>query len=222
MNKFTLFHTKVLVTNDTDTAVEVFVTFAKSTSGLDGNNNITVDDFSFLTKVNSLKGKFILDSKSTQLFNCQTKSFFADISFYINHQCPVPGADFHHGKDGTNLARFQLQAYPQDMCLESFYLDCSKGINSYMVINAHPDGYANDSNWSYNGSGDPTIFTIYNKGLQENTGNPGVLYVNSPDCPSLPVSPQPQENTMWPISRMGTGSLVQLFLKTSAPSAKKD
>lgn len=211
-------YTKLSVTNNTDEAVEVFVTFAA-----DNSKNkccptpATVSDFSVLTVVNSLRGKFTLGAKQTQVFDPQGKCFSGNVGFYIEPQCPVAGADFHHGKDGTNIAEFTLN--PNEGCDEAFDISCVNGVNCYMEMKV-----AEGQGWHYGPNNTP-ITTIYNRALQENQGNPGVFPVNCTDCirlvgdapcPTLPVGPA-QTERICNIQRSQRGGTVEVILATPTP-----
>jgi hypothetical protein len=208
-------YTKLSVTNDTDSDVEVYVTFAAS-----NNANkccptpATVSDFKSLTKVNDLRGKFTLAAKSTQVFDPKGQCFSGNIGFYIVPQCPVEGADFHHGKFGTNIAEFTLN--PNEPCFEAFDISCVNGVNCYMMMKVDKG-----LGWHYGPNNTP-IETIYNRALQENEGNPGVFPVNCTDCiqlvgnkpcPTLPVGPA-QKERICNIQRSGRGGTVQVILAT--------
>ena len=212
-------YTTLSVTNNTGDAVECFVTFAANNP----DNKCcptpaSVDDFPFLIKVNDLRGKFLLPIHGTQEFDPEGKCFSGNIGFYIEPQCPVEGADFHHGKDGTNIAEFTLN--PNEGCDEAFDISCVNGVNCYMSMNV--DSHLG---WNYGPEHTP-IETIYNKALQENKGNPGVFPVNCTDCirlvgdapcPTLPVGPA-QEDRICNIQRTERGGEVRILLNTPEPA----
>ena len=206
-------YTKLSVYNGSDEAVEVYVTFAaNNANNLCCPSPATVGDFPFLTKVNNLRGKFTLGSKQTQVFDPQGMCFSGNVGFYIEPQCPVPGADFHHGAQGTNIAEFTLN--PSSACDEAFDISCVNGINCFIGMEVDPN-----LGWHYGPNNTP-ITTIYNKGLQENSGNPGVYPVNCtdcirlvgvPPCPSLPTGPA-QTERICNIQRSQRGGTVQVKL----------
>ncbi|MEO9966344.1 MAG: hypothetical protein ABJF11_11180 [Reichenbachiella sp.] len=212
-------NTKLSVTNNTDEPVEVFVTFAA-----DNHANkccpspVGVEAFDILTKTNSLRGKFTLASKQTQEFDPKGQCFSGNIGFYIEPQCPVSGADFHHGEFGTNIAEFTLN--PNQGCDEAFDISCVNGVNCFMEMKVE-DGMG----WHY-GPNQTLISKIYNRALQENEGNPGVFPVNCTDCirlvgnapcPSLPIGPA-QKERICNIQRTQRGGTVQVILQTPVPS----
>ncbi|WP_103864665.1 hypothetical protein [Aquimarina sp. I32.4] len=208
-------YTKLTVTNQTDAAVEVFVTFAaKNSTNQCCPIPVSVDDFSFLEKVNSLRGKFILEKKKSQEFDPKGQCFSGNIGFYIEPQCPVPNASFHMGKTGTNIAEFTLN--PLEPCFEAFDISCVNGVNCYMMMKVDKD-----LGWNYGPVKTP-IDTIYNRGLQENKGNPGVYPVNctdciqligNPPCPSLPTGPA-QTERICNVQRSERGGSVEVLLVT--------
>lgn len=206
-------YTKLSVYNGSDEAVEVYVTFAAANSkNLCCSTPATVSDFPVLTKVNDLRGKFMLGSKQTQVLDPQGKCFSGNVGFYIEPQCPVSGADFHHGAQGTNIAEFTLN--PSSACDEAFDISCVNGINCFIGMEVEPN-----LGWHYGPNNTP-ITSIYNKGLQENSGNPGVYPVNctdcirlvgNPPCPSLPTGPA-QTERICNIQRSERGGTVQIKL----------
>lgn len=208
-------YTKLTVTNDTSEAVEVYVTFAAQNSANKCcPSPAGVSDFGFLTKVNDLRGKFTLPSKQTKEFDPHGKCFSGNIGFYIEPRCPVAGADFNHGKEGTSIAEFTLN--PCEPCYEAFDISCVNGVNCFMQMKV-------DKNlgWSYGPNNTP-IETIYNRALGENSGNPGVYPVNctdcihlvgNPPCPDLPIGPA-QSERICNVQRPGRGGVLQVILAT--------
>ena len=207
-------YTTLSVKNDTKEAVEVFVTFAA-----DNPDNkccpspVSVGDFSFLKKLNDLRGVFTLGAGESKTFDPDGQCFSGNIGFFIEPQCPVEGADFHHGKQGTNIAEFTLN--PNAGCFEAFDISCVNGINCFMVMKADGQG------WHYGPNNTP-ISEIYNKGLRENQGNPGVFPVNCTDCiqlvgdkpcPVLPIGPA-QTERICNIQRGERGGNVEVILTT--------
>ncbi|MEE9407052.1 MAG: hypothetical protein V3V28_03140 [Polaribacter sp.] len=208
-------YTKLSVKNETKEAVEVFVTFAA-----DNNANkccpspAAISDFPVLTKVNKLRGKFTLAAGATQVFDSKGACFSGNIGFYIEPQCPVKSADFHHGKTGTNIAEFTLN--PNTPCFEAYDISCVNGVNCFMMMKVEAG-----LGWHYGPKNTP-IETIYNKSLQENKGNPGVFPVNCTDCiqlvgdkpcPVLPLGPA-QTERICNIQRSERGGTVQIILAT--------
>ncbi len=207
-------YTKLSVTNNTDHEVDVYVTFAAANSANKCcPSPAKVADFSFLTKVNDLMGTFKLGAKQTQVFDPSGQCFSGNIGFYIEPQCPVSGADFHHGKFGTNIAEFTLN--PNTPCAEAIDISCVNGVNCFMQMKV-------DSNdWSYGPKNTP-IAKIFNRAMGENQGNPGVYPVNCTDCvrlvgnapcPSLPVGPAQLER-ICNVQRYGKGGVVEVTLET--------
>jgi len=212
-------YTKLSVNNETKKAVEVFVTFAA-----DNKANkccpspASVGDFSILTKVNDLRGKFILGAGATQLFDSNGACFSGNIGFYIEPKCPVSGADFNNGKQGTSIAEFTLN--PNEPCFEAFDISCVNGVNCFIEMKV-----GKGLGWNYGPDKTP-IETIYNKGLGENSGNPGVYPVNctdciqlvgAPPCPSLPQGPA-QTKRICNVQRSERGGTVQVILTDSQPA----
>ena len=131
-------YTTLSVTNQTKEAVDVFVTFAAANAANKCcPSPAKVADFSFLTEVNALMGKFTLAANSTQEFDSNGDCFSGNICFYIEPQCPVEGADFHHGAQGTSIAEFTLN--PNDGCDEAFDISCVNGVNSYIQMKVGKD-----------------------------------------------------------------------------------
>lgn len=208
-------YTKLSVTNNTDKAVDVFVTFAAANP----DNKCcptpaTVSDFSVLTKVNKLMGTFKLGANQTQDFDPEGKCFSGNVSFYIEPQCPVSGADFHHGKTGTNIAEFTLN--PTKGCYEAIDISCVNGVNCFILMKV-----GEGLGWNY-GPEKTAISTIYNRALGENQGNPGVYPVNctdcvrlvgNPPCPTLPVGPA-QVERICNVQRSERGGIVEVSLET--------
>ncbi|MEC7754700.1 hypothetical protein [Roseivirga sp. UBA1976] len=211
-------YTQLSVYNGSDEAVEVYVTFAAQNS----QNKCCptpcgLSDFPFLTKVNQLMGKFTLDSKATQNFDPKGKCFSGNIGFYIEPQCPVPDAGFHHGETGTNIAEFTLN--PNIPCAEAIDISCVNGVNCFIEMKVDAD-----AGWAYGPDNTP-ITTIYNRGLQENSGNPGVYPVNCTDCirlvgakpcPTLPLGPA-QTERICNVQRSERGGTVQVNLVVPVP-----
>ncbi|WP_448700653.1 hypothetical protein ACFGVR_01525 [Mucilaginibacter sp. AW1-3] len=206
-------YTKLVVANDKNTWVDVYVTFAAQNS----KNNCCaapagVADFSFLTKVQPLMGKFKLGPKSSQVFDPKGKCFSGNICFYIEPQCPVKGADFNRGQYGTSIAEFTLN--PTKGCYETIDISCVNGVNSFIKMIMQANG-----GWVY-GPNNTAIDTIYNKGLKENAGLPGVYPVNcttctatpNAPCPSLPLGPA-QSTPICNVQRSGNGGLVRVVLQ---------
>lgn len=210
-------NTKLLVTNNKNTWVEVYVTFAAQNAK---NKCCAVpaglSDFSFLTKVQPLMGKFRLGPKSSQVFDPKGKCFSGNICFYIEPQCPVAGADFNHGKDGTSIAEFTLN--PSATCYETIDISCVNGVNSFIKLITEAKG-----GWVYGPNNTP-ITTIYNKGLKDNAGLPGVYPVNcttctgtaNAPCPSLPLGPV-QSQAICNVQRSGSGGIVRVILQNAVP-----
>ena len=208
-------YTKLSVKNDTKDDVEVFVTFAADNPGNTCcPSPVKVSDFSFLKKVNNLRGKFILPAGKEKTFDPKGACFSGNIGFYIEPQCAVKGADFNYGEYGTNIAEFTLN--PNTPCFEAFDISCVNGVNCYMMMKVDKG-----LGWNYGPNKTP-IETIYNKGLQENSGNPGVYPVNctdciqlvgAPPCPSLPQGPA-QKERICNVQRSERGGTVQVLLAT--------
>ncbi len=206
-------YTNLVVTNDKNVSVEVYVTFAAK-----NNKNkccaipAGLSDFSFLTKVQPLMGKFKLGPKSSRVFDPKGKCFSGNICFYIEPQCPIKGADFNHGKYGTSIAEFTLN--PNKGCDETIDISCVNGVNSFIkLITKGKIG------WVY-GPNNTAIDTIYNKGLKENAGLPGVYPVNcttctgtaNAPCPALPLGPV-QSQPICNVQRLGSGGTVSVILQ---------
>lgn len=208
-------YTTMVVSNSTDAPVEVFVTFAaQNPTNTCCPTPVGVSDFPFLTPMANqpLRGKFTLGAKEKQVFDSKGQCFSGNFGFYIEPQCPVPGASFNNGKDGTSIAEFTLN--PGAPCAEAFDISCVNGVNCYMTMTV-----AGGEGWYY-GPDQTPIETIYNKGLQENAGLPGVYPVNCTDCirlvgdkpcESLPLGP-PQTERICNIQRSGRGGIVTINL----------
>lgn len=208
-------YTKMVVSNNTDAPVEVFLTFAaQNAANKCCPTPIGVSDFDFLEEIPNqpLRGKFTLGAKEAQLFDSKGQCFSGNFGFYIEPQCPVKDADFNHGKQGTSIAEFTLN--PASACAEAFDISCVNGVNCYMTMSVD-----NGEGWYY-GPDQTPIETIYNKGLQENAGLPGVYPVNCTDCiqlvgdkpcSSLPLGP-PQKERICNIQRSERGGIVTLAL----------
>lgn len=212
-------YTKLSVNNQTKDAVEVFVTFAAdNTANKCCPSPAKVSDFTFLQKVNNLRGKFTLNAGETKLFDTNGACFSGNIGFYLEPRCPVDGADFKDGKYGTNIAEFTLN--PNDPCFEAFDISCVNGVNCFIEMKVDQG-----LGWNYGPNKTP-IETIYNKGLQENSGNPGVYPVNctdciqlvgAPPCPSLPQGPA-QSERICNVQRSERGGTVQVILTAPQPA----
>ncbi len=212
-------YTKLSVTNQKNEAVEVYVTFAASNpANTCCGSPATVSDFSKLTQVNNLMGKFTLAAKSTHEFDPKGKCFSGNICFYIEPQCPVKGVDFNNGEQGTSIAEFTLN--PSESCDEAFDISCVNGVNSFITMKVDKDG-----GWNY-GPDKKSIDMIYNKGLGLNSGNPGVFPVNCTDCiqlvgnkpcPTLPVGPA-QTERICNVQRSGRGGVLQVILTDPQPA----
>ncbi|NVK09689.1 hypothetical protein [Tenacibaculum sp.] len=206
-------YTTLSVTNQTPKPVEVYVTFAASNSANKCcPSPVGVSDFGFLTSVNKLMGKFELGAGETQEFDPKGECFSGNICFYIEPQCPVEGADFNHGKEGTSIAEFTLN--PNTPCAEAFDISCVNGVNSFIAMEVDKDG-----GWNYGPNKTP-IARIFNKELQQNSGNPGVFPVNCTDCiqlvgnkpcPVLPTGPA-QTERICNIQRSGRGGTLKVIL----------
>ncbi|MEO8887127.1 MAG: hypothetical protein ABI367_13770 [Mucilaginibacter sp.] len=214
-------NTKLLVTNDKNTWVEVYITFAaQNKKNQCCATPAGLADFKFLKTVAPLMGKFKLGPKSSQVFDAKGKCFSGNICFYIAPQCPVKGADFNHGKNGTSIAEFTLN--PSKTCQETFDISCVNGVNSFIkVITASTAG------WVYGPNNTP-IDTVYNKDLQQNAGLPGVYPVNcttctgtaNAPCPSLPKGPV-QKQAICNVQRSGRGGLVRVILQNPMPASSR-
>jgi len=212
-------YTKLSVTNTTPDAVEVYVTFAAQNSANQCcPTPVGVSSFGFLTQVNNLRGKFTLAPNATQEFDPQGACFSGNIGFYIEPQCPVPGADFHHGGQGTSIAEFTLN--PNTPCYEAFDISCVNGVNCFIEMKADKE-----QGWTYGPNNTP-VDHIYNRALQENAGNPGVYPVNCTDCirlvgdapcPDLPIGPA-QSERICNVQRSGRGGVVQVILANPQPA----
>ncbi|MBP0018583.1 MAG: hypothetical protein J7647_13695 [Cyanobacteria bacterium SBLK] len=183
---------KLTVQNATKEEVTVFLTFG--VSGPVCPTPASVDDFPILSSIpgNPLQGKFSLAAGATQEFDPKGKCFTGNVGFFIAPQCPIAGADFHLGKEGTNIGEFTLNVTKGE---EAFDISCVNGVNCWMKMSVTGTG------WSY-GSNNTPINSIENKALQHNQGNPGVYPVNCTDCirllgaspcPSLPIGPAQTE-----------------------------
>ncbi len=217
-------YTKLIVTNDKPEDVEVYVIFAAANPDNQcAPTPATVEDFSkILTKVNDLMGKFTLGANSSQEFDPQGKCFSGAIGFYIEPQCPVEGANFNGGAQGTSIAEFTLN--PTAGCDEAFDISCVNGVNCFIQMSVDET-----SDWHF-GPNNTSIGTIgnkiYNKGLQLNAGNPGVFpvnctdcirLVNQPPCPTLPIGPA-QEERICNIQRSGRGGVLTVTLTDPQPA----
>lgn len=205
-------YTKLSVTNNKNHSVEVYVTFAAQNP----QNKCcavpaSLSDFKFLKPVHKLMGKFKLGAGSTQVFDPKGKCFSGNFCFYIEPQCPVKGADFNHGKNGTSIAEFTLN--PNKGCAEAIDISCVNGVNSFIKLITAPKG-----GWAYGPKSTP-ISTIYNKGLKENAGLPGVYPVNcttctgtsNAPCSTLPLGP-PQTKAICNVQRSTKGGTVKVIL----------
>ncbi|CAM1345360.1 hypothetical protein [Tenacibaculum amylolyticum] len=211
-------YTKLSVENQTKESVDVYVTFAASNpKNTCCGSPATVGDFPVLTEVNKLMGKFSLAAGAVQEFDPQGNCFSGNICFYIEPQCPVKGASFNKGAEGTSIAEFTLN--PSSGCDEAFDISCVNGVNSFIQIKADGEG------WNYGPNKTP-ISTIYNKGLGLNSGNPGVFPVNCTDCirlvgdapcPTLPVGPA-QTERICNIQRTQRGGTVNVILTDAEPA----
>ncbi|WP_143569811.1 glycoside hydrolase 64/thaumatin family protein [Tenacibaculum agarivorans] len=212
-------YTKLSVTNTKKEAVEVYLTFAAANpSNTCCGSPATVSDFDNLEKVNDLMGKFTLGANSTYEFDPKGKCFSGNVCFYIEPQCPVPGASFNGGAEGTSIAEFTLN--PSSGCDEAFDISCVNGVNSFIQMKVDKDG-----GWTY-GPEKKAIDSIYNKALGLNSGNPGVFPVNCTDCirlvgdkpcPTLPVGPA-QTERICNIQRTGRGGVLQVILTEVEPA----
>jgi len=208
-------YTKMIVSNATDAPVEVFVTFAaQNAANKCCPTPLGVSDFSFLEPMEHqpLRGKFTLKAKEEMLFDPEGKCFSGNFGFYIEPQCPVANADFNHGKQGTSIAEFTLN--PNSPCAEAFDISCVNGVNCYLEMSVEEG-----QGWYY-GPDKTSVTSIYNKGLQENAGLPGVYPVNCTDCiqlvgtapcSSLPTGPA-QKERICNIERPGRGGIVTVTL----------
>ncbi|GEM_PF-6965597 len=207
-------YTKFKINNRTANAVEVFVTFSKDDPEYKCRPTcLKVSDFSFLKKTGDLEGMFVLGGSNSQLFDPKGKALVAYFNFYIPQRCPVPNATFSHGKYGTNTPGIEINPFPG--CFELYGIDCSHGINSY--VRMYSDQPAN---WTCGLDNIPVPY-IFNKPLQQNSGNPGVIPVNcndctgvtgNPPCPSLPIGPAQTEENFCTVLRSGRGGTVNLDL----------
>ena len=210
--------TKLAVHNATNKAVTVYLTFG--VSGPVCPNPVGVGDFPILSHVpnSPLRGTFTLAADATQNFDPKGRCFTGNVGFFIAPQCPVAGADFNHGKEGTNIGEFTLNVTKGD---EAFDISCVNGVNCWMNMSVTGSG------WS-DGVNNTSINSIENKALQKNQGNPGVYPVNctdciqlvgNPPCPSLPVGP-PQTKRICNIQRavrVGSNDTLTITLKEGTP-----
>jgi hypothetical protein len=214
-------YTTVLVRNTTNAPVEVFLTFAaQNAANKCCPTPVGVSDFPILEPMANqpLRGKFTLPAHGEQLFDSKGQCFSGNFGFYIEPQCPVPGADFNNGKDGTSIAEFTFN--PASTCAEAFDISCVNGVNCFLEISVE-DGQG----WYY-GPNETPITKIYNRGLQENKGLPGVYPVNctdcirlvgEPPCSSLPIGPA-QDERICNIQRPGRGGVVTITLVDVEPA----
>lgn len=206
-------YTSLTVKNTTNEKVDVYVTFAdKNPESTCCPNPLEVSDFPFLEKLSNLKGKFTLNPSESKDFDPKGGCFSGNIGFYIEPQCPVKNADFHHGKEGTNIAEFTLN--PENKCPEAFDISCVNGVNCFIEMSAEEN-----QGWTYGPKNTP-ISKIQNKALQKNSGNPGVYpvnctdcigLINEPPCPSLPIGPA-QNERICNIQRPGRGGTLHIKL----------
>ncbi|MDF5733748.1 MAG: hypothetical protein PUP92_38700 [Rhizonema sp. PD38] len=100
--------TKLAIHNAAKNAVKVFLTFGAS--GPVCSNPVGVGDFPILSHIpnSPLQGTFTLEAGATHQFDPKGRCFTGNVGFFILPQCPVAGADFHHGKEGTNIGEFTL------------------------------------------------------------------------------------------------------------------
>lgn len=208
-------YTQMLVHNDTNAPVEVFLTFAaQNAANKCCPSPVGLSDFPFLTPTPNqpLRGSFMLGPNEQQIFDSNGQCFSGNFGFYIEPQCPVPGADFNNGKDGTSIAEFTLN--PASPCAEAFDISCVNGVNCYLEMSVEAG-----QGWYYGPNNTP-ITKIFNKGLQENAGLPGVYPVNCTDCirlvgdapcSSLPIGP-PQKERICNIQRPERGGIVTIKL----------
>lgn len=208
-------YTTMSVTNKTKEPVLVYLTFAaQNAANLCCPTPLGVSDFNFLTPSahNALRGSFELAAGATQDFDPQGQCFSGNFGFYIEPQCPVTGADFHHGAQGTNIAEFTIN--PASTCAEAFDISCVNGINCFIQMKVEAG-----LGWAYGPNNTP-IDTIYNRALQENSGNPGVYPVNCTDCIQLvgdapcsilPIGPA-QTERICNIQRSERGGNIQVIL----------
>ena len=222
-------YTLLKVTNQESSPVVVYVTFAaQNPSNECCPSPVGVSNFPFLTQVdgNSLMGYFTLDAQSSQILDSDGQCLSGNICFYIMPQCPVEGADFNNGEFGTSIAEFTLN--PNENCAEAFDISCVNGVNSFIVMKTDPN-----SGWQYGPNNTPLSTVnneIYNRGLQDNTGLPGVYPVNCTDCiqlvgtkpcPTLPIGP-PQNERICNIQRNSTdgvfGGMLEVILTQPIPA----
>ncbi len=208
-------YTKMIVSNNTKESVEVFLTFAaQNAANKCCPSPVGLSDFPFLKPVENqpLRGKFTLGAQEEMLFDSKGKCFSGNFGFYIEPQCPVKGADFNHGKEGTSIAEFTLN--PSSECAEAFDISCVNGVNCYLEMTVE-EGLG----WNY-GPGKIPVTKIYNRELQKNSGLPGVYPVNCTDCTglvgekpckSLPLGPK-QKERICNIQRSERGGIVTISL----------
>lgn len=208
-------YTKMIVSNNTNESVEVFLTFAaQNAANKCCPTPVGLNDFPFLKPVANqpLRGTFTLGAQEEMLFDSKGKCFSGNFGFYIEPQCPVAGADFNHGKDGTSIAEFTLN--PNTPCAEAFDISCVNGVNCYLEMTVE-EGLG----WYY-GPDKKAVTKIYNKGLQENAGLPGVYPVNCTDCIQLvgdapcsvlPIGPA-QTERICNVQRSERGGIVTISL----------
>lgn len=214
-------YTNVIVHNSTNEPVEVFLTFAAQNPGNQCcPSPLGFSDFSFLEPMANqpLRGKFTLGANENKLFDTKGQCFSGNFGFYIEPQCPVPGADFNNGKDGTSIAEFTFNS--ASGCAEAFDISCVNGVNCYLEISVDEG-----QGWYY-GPDQTPINRIYNRGLQENAGLPGVYPVNCTDCirlvgekpcNSLPLGPA-QTERICNVQRSERGGIVTINLTNAVPA----
>lgn len=214
-------YTQLSVKNQQPQPVKVYVTFADTNqSNKCAPNPAGLADFPFLKPVNRLVGTFTLGAGATKNFDPKGKCFSGNICFNIQPQCPVKNATFPNGKQGTSIAEFTLN--PNQGCAEAFDISCVNGVNSFIKITTGSNG------WTYGPDSKP-IDTIYNKGLTQNKGLPGVYPVNCtdciklvgcPPCPTLSVGPA-QTSRICNVQRNGRGGILQIILLSNANKSTK-
>jgi len=214
-------YTTVVVRNSTNEPVEVFLTFAaQNPANQCCPTPVGVSDFPILEPMANqpLRGKFMLGAHQEQLFDSKGQCFSGNFGFYIQPQCPVSGADFNHGQDGTSIAEFTFN--PASTCAEAFDISCVNGVNCFLQISVEEG-----QGWYY-GPDQTPITSIYNRGLQQNKGLPGVYPVNCTDCirlvgdapcSSLPIGPA-QDERICNIQRPGRGGVVTITLVDVEPA----
>ena len=208
-------YTKLSVSNHTPNSVSVYVSF----SNIQGNCN--VENFPVLTPVagkEKLMGTFNLASGSTQEFAPKGYFLSGNICFFVEPRCPIMGADFFNGGDGTNIAQFSLNT--PDQKDEDFSISCINGVNTIMEMKVDENDH-----WMCNNN---SITSIANKGVYENKGNMGVFPVNCSGCTTTDdpkactslESGEPQDNDICKVIRQSNnanGGTVQVILKPEIP-----